>query len=207
MSSRGKKRSRSRSTGSRKRSPSKKREKIDKSTTYYCIDVDKTGRAKCRTCKRDINKEEVRVGAKFDKDQNAPYQWHHIRCLKPLMEMDLASVTGFNDLTNDQQKTVDDTIAKRKRREKAKNDGKEPEPDYYEMTVKQLKDELEKRRMWIDKERIKKDDYVHLLEKDDGAGGNGITFKGKKAPPAPKDKKVKKNKTKKTNSIRSIRIR
>jgi hypothetical protein len=59
------------------------------------------------------------------------------------------------------------------------------------MTVAELQEELEKRKMWLDpkKERPRKDDYVVALEKDDAAGGNGVSLKGLSPPPKDTPKK------------------
>jgi len=174
------------------RGRSKSRERKDDEPKVYCLKVSSSGRAKCRKCKKFINKDDVRAGVKHSQEDAVAFEWYHIRCLDDLLKEDPTAITGFNDLDSPQKKIVQDIVAKRKRRAKLLAEGKdaEDEPDFNEWTVVQLQAEIEKRKMWIDKERPRKDDYVAALEKDDAAGGGGVSMKNL-SPPQPKETKKK----------------
>jgi hypothetical protein len=72
----------------------------------HMIEVAKSGRAACRTCKKNIAKDELRFGEEFvnqfSSDGGPSYRWHHLECAAQKLAPELKSAldTYAGDVPN-----------------------------------------------------------------------------------------------------------
>lgn len=86
------------------------------------IEIAKSGRAACRTCKKNIAKDELRFGEEFanqfSSDGGASYRWHHMECaadklphrLKDAMDAYVGEIANRDEL----EKRISEAASKQK---------------------------------------------------------------------------------------------
>mmetsp|Transcript_7797 Transcript_7797/g.13369 ORF Transcript_7797/g.13369 Transcript_7797/m.13369 type:complete len:291 (+) Transcript_7797:52-924(+) len=78
----------------------------------YVVELAKSGRAACRTCKSKIEKDDVRVGAQKSMGDYDTTFWYHLMCFKvPKTLSSAEELAGFQQLSADVQKQVESKFA------------------------------------------------------------------------------------------------
>lgn len=89
----------------------------------FVVEYAPQGRAKCKTCKQQIEKTTARIGKvvsnPFSEDGGLMKQWYHIRCIFDSLSRARSTTTkikstndldGFDDMKDDDKKIIQDFI-------------------------------------------------------------------------------------------------
>jgi hypothetical protein len=85
-------------------------EEKDEADLTWKVEPAKSSRSTCKTCGEKIKKDELRLGEPGMFDDHVTYKWHHLSCLsRQLRWIDLDSLEGYSDLSDDQKSKLQDT--------------------------------------------------------------------------------------------------
>ncbi|APR88445.1 hypothetical protein A7982_13794 [Minicystis rosea] len=82
---------------------------VDEDRKPWSVEVSKTGRASCRTCKEAIGKGELRLGEPYEYDGHEAIRWHHPKCARGRLQ-DAAKLKGFDSLTAKQKSQLQEAL-------------------------------------------------------------------------------------------------
>ena len=68
------------------------------------VELAKSSRAKCQSCKQKIEKATIRIGQPSYFQEHLSYAWHHLDCIKDFSPN--VDLIGLNDLNDEQQQLV-----------------------------------------------------------------------------------------------------
>jgi hypothetical protein len=135
----------------------------------HTIEPAKSGRAKCRKCKKTIVKDELRFGFEvpnaFDESQPA-HQWYHLECAAEKFPVDLGSVLNdFEGEVPDRTKLDEVMSANRKKQKPSTFPYAEPAPSG-------------RSKCLVCEEGISKGEYRVAIQREIDAGGFARTGAG-----------------------------
>jgi len=68
------------------------------SEPVWRVETAKSGRSKCRTCKKEIEEGIFRIGEPYFYEEHLTYRWYHPRCIGPTLPLPPEKLDGFRIL-------------------------------------------------------------------------------------------------------------